>query len=374
MPHPVTIPLLNANEPEALLVALHAQEGQWIPAGTALCTLETTKSTTDLMAEQDGYIVGLRFEQGQTVHACDLLCFLAEDPAWVPPQTEEVHSATPGLIDDPLPTSLRITQPALLLARQHSLDLERLPTDHLVTESDVRALIEGAAHTANIAAGDMLPASAFDPTAILIYGGGGHGKSLIDLIRLLGIYHIVGVLDDGIPAGEDVLGLHVLGGSEVLPRLYAEGVRLAVNAVGGIGNLGTRIRVFHKLAEAGFTCPAVVHPRAFVEASATLSPGVQVFAHAYVGSQARLGLGCIVNTSAILSHDCLLSDYANISPGAMLAGEVQIGAGALVGMGVTINLRVKVGAGARIGNGATVKEDVPERGVVGAGKTWPVPV
>ena len=55
----------------------------------------------------------------------------------------------------------------------------------------------------------------------------------------------------------------------------------------------------------------------------------------------------------------------------MLAGQVQIGAQALVGMGATINLRVKIGAGARIGNGSTVISDVPERGIVRAGKTWP---
>lgn len=371
MPQPVTIPLLNPNEPEALLVALHALEGQWVTAGTVLCTLETTKSTNDLLAEQEGYIAGLRFEQGQTVRAGDLLCYLAEDPTWRPPQPEAVEAIS-SPANQPLPGALRITQPALLLARQYHLDLERLPTGRLITENEVRALLEGQAKGAVVEPGEALPQSAFDPTAILIYGGGGHGKSLIDLVSLLGVYHIVGVLDDGIPAGESILGISVLGGSEELPRLYDMGVRLAINAVGGIGNLATRVQVFHKLAQAGFTCPAVVHPRAFVEASAVLAAGVQVFAHAYVGSQARLGYGCIVNTGAILSHDCVLGDYANISPGAMLAGEVEIGAGALVGMGATINLRVKVGAGARIGNSATVKEDVPERGVVGAGKLWPV--
>jgi acetyltransferase-like isoleucine patch superfamily enzyme len=40
-------------------------------------------------------------------------------------------------------------------------------------------------------------------------------------------------------------------------------------------------------------------------------------------------------------------------------------------MGATINLRVSLGAGARIGNGATVKEDVPAKGIVRAGSTWP---
>lgn len=367
MPFLVTIPLLNPNETEALLAALHVREGQPVAAGDLLATLESTKSTADLTADQPGYVAGLRLAAGQTVQAGETLCYLAEQPGWTPPvdAAPPVAPSTPG--GSP-PPGLRITQPALALARQHGLVLERLPFDRLVTESLVRALLETPTPAPTAAAA---PGPAFDPTALVIYGGGGHGKALIDLARLLGIYRLVGVLDDGLPAGQTVLGLPVLGGAAELPRLYAQGVRLALNAVGGIGNLQTRLRVFEKLAAAGFVCPAVVHPTAWIEASASLSPGVQVFAQAYVGSEARLGYGCIVNTGAIISHDCQVGDYANLSPGAILAGEVSIGAGALVGMGATINLRVSVGAAARLGNGATVKENVPERCVVPAGTIWP---
>jgi acetyltransferase EpsM len=376
MSKPITIPLLNPNEPEAILVGLHIHAGQQVAKGDALCTLETTKSASDLLAENDGFVVGLRFQQGDTVRAGELLCYLAETPDWQPPienePPAEKSQLSPGELANPdtaaaPPHGLRITQPALTLARQAGLDLNHLPQDRLVTESLVRELLETALDMQS----PSIISSAFDPTAIIVYGGGGHGKALIDLLRALNVYRIVGILDDGISAGENILGVPVLGGAAALVGLYAQGVRLAVNAVGGIGNIAIRVQVFEKLAAAGFACPAVVHPIAFVEPSASLSPGAQVFPHAYVGSAARVGFGCIVNTGAIVSHDCLLDDYANISPGAILAGEVQIGASALVGMGVTINLRVKVGSAARLGNGSTVISDVPARGVVRAGTTWP---
>lgn len=369
MPHTITLPLLNPNEPEALLAALHVHEGQQVSKGDLLCTLETTKSAADLPAEADGYVVGLRFQQGETVHAGQTLCYLAEDPAWQPP-AEAPSLATAASTEKP--PGLRITQPALALARQQGLDLSQLPLDRLVTESMVRKLLDKAAAPAGQAS-LAPPTAAFDPTAVIIYGGGGHGKALIDLLRLLGVYRIVGIVDDGIPAGGALMGVPLLGGEAALAQVYSQGVRLAVNAVGGIGNIAIRIKVFEKLAAAGFACPPVVHPTAFVEPSASLAAGVQVFPHAYVGSEARIGFGCIVNTGAIVSHDCVLGDYANISPGAMLAGEVQIGAGALVGMGVTVNLRARVGAAARLGNGCTVITDVPQRGIVRAGATWPEP-
>jgi sugar O-acyltransferase (sialic acid O-acetyltransferase NeuD family) len=369
MPTPVTIPLLNPNEPEALLAALHVQEGQYVTADEPLCTLETTKSTADLLAEAEGFVVGLRSQPGQTVRAGEVLCYLAEQPDWQPPAIEAQTPAGAQTADghENLPAGLRITRPALALARQLGVPLELLPTDRLVTESVVRSLQPRSAADLELAA----PTSAFDAQAIVVYGGGGHGKTLVDLLRRLNTYRIVGIVDDGIPAGTVIMGLPVLGGAEALPELYQQGVRLAVNAVGGIGNLASRVRVFQRLAEAGFVCPALAHPSAVVEASAVLAPGVQVFAQAYVGSEARVGFGSIVNTGAIVSHDCVLGDYVNLSPGAILAGEVQVGSGALVGMGATVNLQVKIGTGARIGNGATVKADVPEKSIVKAGSIWP---
>jgi acetyltransferase EpsM len=369
METPVTIPLLNPNEPEALLAALHVIEGQQVAAGDLLATIETTKSAADLQAEQAGYVAGLRLEAGQTARAGEILCYIAEDPGWTPPEPARpaVQAGTADSLASPASEGLRITQPALALARQLGLDMSRLPTDRLVTESMVRSLlVEPARELENAAKmGDM------DIGAIIVYGGGGHGKALIDLLRALHIYRIAGIIDDGMSAGESIMGVPVLGGDELLAGLYAKGIRQAVNAVGGIGNSAVRIKVFQNLAEAGFSCPAVVHPAAYVENSASLAPGVQVFARAYVGSEARLGFGVIINTGAIISHDCVLENFVNISPGALLAGEVQIGAASLVGMGATINLRVSVGAGARIGNGATVKEDVPAKGIVRAGTTWP---
>jgi sugar O-acyltransferase (sialic acid O-acetyltransferase NeuD family) len=210
-----------------------------------------------------------------------------------------------------------------------------------------------------------------DPQAILIYGGGGHAKMLIDLLRDGNFYRIAGILDDGLAPGTQIMGVPVLGGGELLAELYASGVRQAVNGVGGIGNVSVRVKIFDTLARAGYNVPAVVHPAAFVEPSASLAPGSQVFARAYVGGEARIGFGAIASTGCLISHDCVLEDYAIVSPGAILAGEVRIGGGALVGMGATINLKVSVGAGAKIGNSATVKANVPERAIVQAGATWP---
>jgi sugar O-acyltransferase (sialic acid O-acetyltransferase NeuD family) len=362
---PVKIPLLNPNEPEAKLVSLVIVEGQHVKGGDLLCTLETTKSTAELTAERDGYVINLTFSEGELVKAGTRLCYLSENKDWQPDvEHSEVQLETEGGTPADIPSGLRISKPALMLAQSSNLDLNAFPVGPLVTENYVREIIDSSIESAQ-------PDFEFNPQELIIYGGGGHGKSVIDLIRATGVYRIRGVVDDGLEPGTSILGFEVMGGRGILPELREQGVWQAVNAVGGIGDISSRLMVFQLLAENGFVCPALSHPSAVIETSAHIAPGVQVFPHAYVGSEANVGFGVIVNTGAIVSHECKLDDYSNISPGAILAGDVEIGQGSLIGMGVTVNLGVKIGENSKIGNSATVKSDVPAGGLVRAGAIWP---
>jgi sugar O-acyltransferase (sialic acid O-acetyltransferase NeuD family) len=261
----------------------------------------------------------------------------------------------------PLPTGPRLTAPAWALARARGCELTRLPTGELVTEARLKELL-AAGGPATLTAGDR---------RLIIYGGGGHGKAVIEAVRAMGTYEVVGVVDDDLPRGSKIIGLPVLGGAGALAGLLSQGIRLAANGVGGIGDPESRIRVFRSLLEAGFFFPPVIHPTAFIEPSAGISPGVQVMPLAYVGSEVEVGFGVLINSSAVVSHDCRLQAYANLSPGALLAGGVRLGEAVQIGMGATINLGVAIGDQARVGNSAVVKKDVPSGGIVRAGAVWP---
>ena len=205
---------------------------------------------------------------------------------------------------------------------------------------------------------------------VLIYGAGGHSKTVISLLRLLDM-EIAGIIDDGVPAGTTVSGVSVLGGADILPRLRRQGIAHAVNAVGGIGNYAVRWKIFELLKQEGFEFPTVIHPSAFVEDTVTLADGIQVLAQSYISSESTVGFGTLINAGVIISHDGKIGKCVNLSPGALLAGAVTIEDFAQVGMGATINLGVKVGSRARIGNSAVVKGDVPADGRVYAGMIWP---
>lgn len=352
----ILVPLVNPNENESMLASLAVKEGQQVKKGDLLAVFETTKSTFELLSEADGFVLGIRAGEGDLLKTGDLLCYLAERADQALPKSAEPEKpkAAAKTAED-----LRITQPALAYAQANDIDLSVFAAGQLITEKMVKELSTTS-----------LPE--IDPSVLIIYGGGGHAKSLIDLIRAEGKYRIHGILDDGIPAGGMIMGVPVLGDGSKLSELRRQGIGLAVNAVGGIGSITPRLKVYERLRLAGFKVPTVIHPRAYVEPTAILGEGGQLFFNAYVGSEVSVGFGCIINTGAIISHDCVLRDFVNISPGAILAGAVTVNERSLVGMGVTVNLNVTIGAGARVGNSATVKADIPENGVVRAGMIWPL--
>ena len=205
---------------------------------------------------------------------------------------------------------------------------------------------------------------------ILIYGAGGHAKTVISLLRTLG-WEIAGIIDDGVPVGKTVSGVSVLGGAEMLPGLRADGVDSVVNAVGGIGNYSIRWRIFERLRTLEFSFPTLIHPTAWVEDTVLLADGIQILAQSYVSSESSVGFGTLINAGVIVSHDGKIGRCVNLSPGALLAGEVTVDDFAQIGMGATVNLGVKVGTRARVGNSAVVKGDVPAEGRVYAGAVWP---
>lgn len=378
----ISIPLLNPNEREVFITAIHIDEGLQIQSGQPICTIETTKSVAEIEASRSGFILHFQFKEGDTATAGDVFCYIADNPNWEPEILESTEVArTSGAssleFENKIPQGLKITIPALEVAKENGINLETLPKDRLITREFLMNIYQiREDHLKNFNKGIDIISRLNIPKdsqsqSLIIYGGGGLGKTLIELITKMGGYSIIGIIDDGIAPGVKILNVPVLGGNQHLIELQKKGISQAVNAVGGIGDISVRSKVFKSLIEANFTFPTVIHPTAFIELTASIASGVQVFANSYIGTEVKIGFGCLINTGTIISHDCVIGEQVNISPGTTLAGEVRVGDRVLIGMGVTVNLGVEIGESARIGNGATIKSDVPRKTIVKAGTRWP---
>ncbi len=198
-------------------------------------------------------------------------------------------------------------------------------------------------------------------------GAGGHAKVLIEALRLLGRYEVVGLLDPNRELWETrILDIPVLGDDTQLSVLRDRGLQHAFIGVGSVGDPRIRRRLYERARSSGFEIVRIIHPAAWIAPSSMLGHGLAVMARAVINAATKVGDNVIVNTGAIIEHDCLIGDHVHIATGALLAGTVTVEEGAHVGLGAVIRQGVRIGRGAIVGAGAVVAEDVPE-GVVVAG-------
>ncbi len=190
--------------------------------------------------------------------------------------------------------------------------------------------------------------------SVMLIGGSGHAKVVIDCIRSSG-GQVFGILDDGMEPGTEVLGVPVLGKTADHPKFRKHPFLIA------IGNNATRRRIAEALGE-GVRWYTAVHPTAVVSRYASVEEGSVVLAYAVINAGAHVGAHCIINTGAIVEHDDELEAYVHVSPGAALGGTVQVGAQTHIGIGASVKNNLEICGGCVIGAGAAVARSITEPG------------
>ena len=171
---------------------------------------------------------------------------------------------------------------------------------------------------------------------IVLIGGGGHCKVIIDAIEGCGEFNIYGIVDSSLPKGTPVLNIEVLGKDDILPELFKKGISHAFISVGSIGNCEIRKKIYKNLKAIGFKLPVIIHPKAVISKYAELGEGTFVAAGAVINAGTKIGKNVIINTSSSVDHDCEIGDFVHIAPGATLSGGVKVGDNTHIGVGASI--------------------------------------
>jgi len=127
-----------------------------------------------------------------------------------------------------------------------------------------------------------------------------------------------------------------------------------------------RCRIHDLIVGAGFAPVSLVHPTTKLCGTAQIGPGLQAMPDVLVHNEAVIGRQCILNTRALIEHDCVLEEGVEVGPSATLAGRVRVGANTWIGTGASVRPRIRIGRDSIIGAGAVVVSNIPD-GVIAVG-------
>lgn len=190
---------------------------------------------------------------------------------------------------------------------------------------------------------------------VVIIGGGGHAKVVIENLRASG--KTVAAIVDADPTSREVLGVPVVGDDLKLAALREQGLSELFVAIGA-NRLREKLGL--KARGLGFTLVNAIHPSAVISPSARMGEGVAVMAGVAINADSLVGDLVIINTGAVVDHDCVLGAACHLGPASALAGGVTIGDRAFLGVGARAIPGISIGADTTVGAGGVVLRDLPD--------------
>lgn len=191
---------------------------------------------------------------------------------------------------------------------------------------------------------------------LLLIGGGGHCRSVLDSVLCLNTYENIGIIDN---IKNTYVGITTIGTDDDLPSLIKQGWTDAFITVGSIGNTATRIRLYSMIKNLGFNIPVIIDPTAILAKDVIIKEGTYIGKKAVLNSGACVDECAIINTGAIVEHECNIGAFSHISSGSILCGEVNIGASTHIGAGSVIRQQITIENNVLVGAGSVIVHNVP---------------
>lgn len=196
---------------------------------------------------------------------------------------------------------------------------------------------------------------------LILIGGGGHCKSVIEVVESAG-YEIKGILDMPDEVGKEVLPGHkVIGTDDEIPQ-YVEECDFVIT-VGFIKNPALRIKLYNKVKAAGGRLATIIASTAHVSKYAELGEGTVIMHHAFVNAGAKIGDNCIINTFVNIEHDAEVGNQCHISTGTMVNGECKIGENCFIGSQSVCANCIEIASDIIVGAGSVVRKSLRMKGI-----------
>ena len=198
---------------------------------------------------------------------------------------------------------------------------------------------------------------------LILIGGGGHGRSCIDVIEMEDRFTIRGIVDEKDGLDPALKNYPLLGRERDLLTL-SKSCKNFLITIGQIKLPEPRIRLFMYLKRLGVTLVTVVSPLAYVSKQSLIGEGTIIMHHAFVNAGASVGRNCIINTKALIEHDAVIEDHCHISTAAVVNGAAKVQRCSFLGSNAVLREHIVVGECSIVGAGVTVLRNITPSSVM----------
>lgn len=189
---------------------------------------------------------------------------------------------------------------------------------------------------------------------IVIYGCGGQGRSVVNVLRERNEYAEIILVDANAQEDEVILGCQTSNNYRLKEK---------DKYIIAVGDNTKRDKLYNLLADAGMgECISIISSFSHIGLEVEIGKGSFVAPNAYVGPQVKIGENTIINTGSVIEHEVVIGKNAHMAPHTTVCGRTRIGDGVFCGAGSIIVDGITVCNNAIIGAGATVIEDIREMG------------
>ena len=185
-----------------------------------------------------------------------------------------------------------------------------------------------------------------------IFGAGGHGRVIADMILACG-GEIAYVLDDA-PNAKSLAGKEAITKEKFLTISSQKEIKIAL----AIGDNHLRKEIYYFFKQKGFEVPSIIHPSAIISEESIIKEACVIMPNVVVNAKISVGVGVILNTACVVEHDCAIGSFSHIAPRSVMCGGVSVGEMTHIGAGSVIIEGKKIGDSCLVGAGSVVINDI----------------
>lgn len=342
----IKVPLINTNEPEALVADWLVEPWAKVNVNDPICTIETTKSTFDIEADVEGYIYPI-IEEGIYAKVGSILGYIF--PSDDPKQLIEIET------NDMSSGGRIISQKAKKILENNSLSINELPGTGPIKADDVLSYIEQRIKITQ-RKDNRLNKIDVNKKSLLLYCAGDHADVLFEAILSGKKYEVIGFIDYlGQLNIKEKFGLPVFNKNQLsqIRELGVKNIHINTN------NYELTKEIYRKSTELDFDVVNIFHTSSIISPTAIMGVNIFVGANAIVGTKSEIGDFTKILNGASIAHHSKIGKNCQISDGARIAGNAIVGNNCLIGLNATVNMKIIIGNKVTIISGASAYSNIP---------------